>query len=101
MKLDDFTRGDVLIVTSRSRAGEERRGAVVTAVNFEGNGYVTIVGHDVQGLMPTGSGAFKPEQVGTTPYGLTVAVEKVGFVPPRDHHYWYPKPGDTAYDLMC
>lgn len=75
--LSDFQPGDLLIITSRSKAGEERRAAIVTIVNYN-NGLVTFAGRSAPGLLPTGEGAFDPAKVGTTPYGLTVAVEKVG-----------------------
>lgn len=98
--LSDFQPGDLLIITSRSKAGEERRAAIVTIVNYNNNnGLVAFAGRSAPGLLPTGQGAFDPAKVGTTPYGLTVAVEKVGHQKPVKP--WSPRPGDRGYDLMC
>lgn len=98
-KLSDFQPGDLLIITSRSKAGEERRAAIVTNVNYHNNGLVAFAGRSAPGLLPTGHGAFDPAKVGTTPYGFHCAVEKVGHESPREP--WSPKPGDRGYDLMC
>lgn len=81
-KLSDFQPGDLLVITSRSKAGEERRAAIVTTVNHNNNGQVAFAGWSTNGILPAGQGAFDPAKVGTTPYGLTVAVEKVGHQKP-------------------
>ena len=75
MKLEDFKPGDLLEITSRGKRGEEVRAAYVTLVNYNGCGCVTYAGRSVEGMMATGQGAFDPTQVGTTYYGLVVAVK--------------------------
>jgi hypothetical protein len=98
-KLDDFKPGDLLEITSRNNRGEEVRAAVVMFVNYNDLGYVTFTGdYSRQPMLATGSGAFKPEEVGTTKFGLCVAVKKVGHRP--HHRPWSPKPGDSAYDSV-
>jgi hypothetical protein len=101
MKLEDFKPGDLLEITSRGKRGEEVRAAYVTLVNYNGCGCVTYAGRSVEGMMATGQGAFDPTQVGTTYYGLVVAVKIVGHSPPRRAPFWQPRPGDVGYDLMC
>lgn len=96
--LSDFQPGDLLIITSRSKAGEERRAAIVTIVNYNNNGLVAFAGRSAPGLLPTGQGAFDPAKVGTTPYGLTVAVEKVGHQKPVKP--WSPRPGDRLLTMV-
>lgn len=90
--LSDFQPGDLLILTSRSKAGEERRAAIVTIVNHNNNGLVAFVGRSAPGLLPAIQGAFDPANVGTTPYGL--AVEKVGHQKPVNP--WSQRPGDRG-----
>lgn len=78
--LADYKVGDLLLMTTRMRLSTEIRGAEVTAVNFNNLGGVTYIGANVPSAhLPTGSGWFKPEEIGTKPYGL-VKVEK--YVPP-------------------
>lgn len=101
MKLQDFQPGDLLILTTRTKQGEERRGAIVTAVDFNRCGLVTFTGHAIESLMQTGSGAFDPEAVGTKPFGLAVEVEKVGHLKPTRDNFRGPCPGDRGYDNMC
>lgn len=100
MTLADFQVGDHLILTSRSRDGEEKRAAIVTLVNYNNLGGITYAGRDQKGMLPTGQGFFKPEEVGAKPFGFAVAVEFTG---QRSNPYpkiWSPKPGDRGYDLM-
>lgn len=98
--LADFKPGDVLVLTGRDNRGEDRRGARVTLVNYNGLGLVTYEGWRVGGLLESGHGAFKPEDVGTQRFGFTCAVEKVGTAGSA-YATFYPKPGDRGYDLMC
>lgn len=99
MDINEFKPGDRLIITSRNRQGEERRAAVVTIVNYNGNGLVTYSGDYREGFLPTGSGAFDPAKVGTTPFGFYTKVEKAGYSAPW--RPWSPAPGNRGYDLMC
>ena len=75
---NDFKAGDILIFTGRTLHGEELRIGVVTFVNFNGLGGVTYTcyhGQDIpDGCLQSGSGWFKPEEVGTKKYGFYCAV---------------------------
>lgn len=71
--LSDFKVGDVIIVTENTKVcGRRSLEAVVTAVDYNGNGLVTYSGSE------TGQGAFDPTKVGTTEYGFVVAVTRTG-----------------------
>jgi len=100
MTINDFRVGDLLVLTSRSKQGEERRAAVVTAVDYNGNGRVTYAGDFRDGgLLPSGQGAFNPAFVGRFRFGFSVAVEVVGHRRPQraaDHGWMVGHPG---YDL--
>jgi len=98
MTLDDFKVGDVLLFTQRSKRGEEKRVGLVTAINYNGLGRVTFTGAYGYNYLPTGSGSFKPEEVGTKPYGFHCAVEIIGHERPQ--RPWQPKPGDPGFDPM-
>jgi len=100
-KLENYKPGDILLITTRTRNGEEKRGAIVTVINYGGNGLVTFTGHHIEGMMETGSGAFDPATVGTKPFGFYCAVEKVGHVAPWTNSFHQPRPGDRSYDCMC
>ncbi|BAG41748.1 hypothetical protein [Ralstonia phage phiRSL1] len=81
LTLADFKPGDKLEFTQRFRVGDktvtEVRTAVVTLINWEGNGLVSYTGRVQEGMMRTGSGAFDPAAVGTKPFGFHCAVRKV------------------------
>lgn len=98
-KLEDFKPGDVLLITSHSNRGLDTRRAYVTCVDYNGNGRVTYADLPGSGLLGSGQGAFDPTKVGTTEYGLYYRVERTGetYTEPRR---WYPKPGDSGYDLV-
>ena len=103
--LDDFKVGDILLITCRYMSletVEETRVAVVHHVNYNGNGLVGYgpPRHSHGKTLSCGQGSFDPKKVGSKPFGFAVAVEKTGrrelaFQP------FTPRPGNTAYDLMC
>lgn len=104
LTLADFKVGDILEMTSRSLEGEEIRMAEVTAVNYNNRGEVTYCGHYgayAQGRLATGSGAFRPEDIGTKPFGFHVEVKKVGHIPSSNStlrgNGWMK--GHPGYDL--
>lgn len=102
LTLTDFKQGQALILTYRNRDGEERRSAWVSLVNYNNLGGVTYVGRYASGLLETGSGWFKPEELGTKRFGL-VGVEIVADASPAGYGYgsqWQPRPGDRGYDPM-
>jgi hypothetical protein len=98
MNVNDFTPGDVLLFTQRSKRGTEYRTGLVTHTNGP---WVCYIGHHVDGYLESGSGAFDPTLVGTRPYGFHCAVEKIGRAATPMQGFWRPRPGDTGYDLMC
>jgi len=108
MNMSDFEVRDLLIVTSRHKHRgeivEERRAAIVTAVDYNGLGCITFIPAyrlaSKEGILTSGSGSFKAEEVGTKPFGK-IKVEIVGKGSlPMDGH-WSPRPGNVGYDLMC
>ena len=85
-----YVTGDVLIMTYRHVDGEEDREAVVQSITADG--YVAVE------FTEGGQTAFHP---GHCPrqFGL-IEVKKTGRkVKPTPR--WYPKPGNSSYDLMC
>lgn len=101
-----FEVGDVLELTQVSRnpvTGEDRteyRTCIVSALQPDGN--VSYQGYRVDDRLETGQGAFRPERIGTTKYGFTVAVRKIGRGKPVSYGpTWTPRPGNRGYDSMC
>jgi hypothetical protein len=101
MKLNEFKPGDYLELTGRDKRGETISAAIVTAVDYNGLGLITYTGRYGTKLPISGSGAFNPEKVGTTPYGFYCEVKIVGHSKPRRHEFKGPRPGDRHFDLMC
>lgn len=101
MELNDFKPGDILELTQCTKNVTEFRTCQVTAVNYNGLGLVTFVGHRVDYRLDTGSGTFDPTKVGTTPYGFACRVRKIGHRKLWADSFRGPRPGDRAYDLMC
>lgn len=87
MTLQDFAVGDILLITGATQAGEDKRIALVTMINHNNNGLVTIgpyfyTGADRHKFGPcltSGQGAFDPAEVGSKPFGFYKRVEKIGF----------------------
>ncbi len=101
MKLNEFKQGDILELTERSLRGEQISSAVVSAVNYNDLGLITYTGHYYTKHVASGSGAFDPTKVGTTPYGFTVAVKIVGHIKPARRGFVGPRPGNRHFDLTC
>ena len=79
-KLNDYKVGDILLITSKMKSGEETRAARVTAINYNNNGHVTYTGtFRVEGYIPTGQGGFKPEEIGTKKFGFHHKVVVIGY----------------------
>ena len=78
--INDFSPGDVLLFTEKFKHGVEIRAAVVTHINFNDNGLVGYEGYYGcwAKYLPTGQGAFKPEEIGTKKFGFYKAVKKIG-----------------------
>ena len=93
MKIEDFKVREVLILTKRHLSGIKKYTVTVEAINHNSNGMVTYSGEK------SGQGAFFPENIGTTLFGLK-AVEKTGKFSPAFKGF-SPRPGDTGHDLMC
>ena len=94
-----FKVGDILKVTYRTKRGDDVRTARVTDTTWI-EGQVNYGGVYVDGKhLPTGQGAFRPEELGTRKFGL-VAVEVIGHRAPMAASRWQPQPGDRGYDLM-
>ena len=78
--LNDYEVNDVLLITETHKHGKETRAAVVSCINYKGNGLVTIMGY--YGLydeyLPTGQGAFDPKEIGTKKFGFYSEVKKIG-----------------------
>ncbi len=97
--MNTFNIGDVVLFTERSKKGEELRTAVIVGTNKFGD--TMIEGISGYGYLPTGSGAFRPEEVGTKPYGFYCKAEVIATGIKRSVSSFYPRPGDRGYDLMC
>lgn len=101
-KLNNYKVGDLLLITSKMKCGKETRAARVVHINYNGNGLVGYTGtFEIDGYIPTGQGAFNPEEIGTKKFSFHNKVEVVGHIKQSFYAAWYPKPGDLAYDLMC
>mgnify|MGYP006373836905 CR=1 FL=1 len=97
--LSDFKPGDLVVLTTLMRAGEEKRAARITSVDYLDRGYVLYEGWSrIEGVQPTGQGSFYPDLIGGSIYGLQ-KVEVVGHY--VEAPYRGPTPGDHAYDLLC
>ena len=60
----DFIIGEKIWIVSNLRHESEVRSAIVFDINYKGNGLITYIG-DYQGdFMPSGSGAFDPNEIG-------------------------------------
>ncbi len=101
MKLSDFKIGDILVITTRMRAGTETRCAQVSDLNYNGLGLVQHCPCRYKRLLDCGYGSWDPADVGAKQWGKQ-RVEIVGNKPvPGLAYFCGPRPGDTAYDLMC
>ena len=105
MKLNEFKQGDIILMTTRTKRSTEVRSAIVSSVNYNGNGEIGFTDYydkvDGANGLSSGSGSFDPERLGAKPFGL-IAVKIVG----HKKHYGLasfrgPRPGDRGYDLMC
>lgn len=105
MNISDFETGDVLLLTYRSRRGEDKRVAQVVAVNPNDNGLVHFAQPPVffkTEYLDAGQGVFKPGEVYRHPYAL-VGVRTLARLRPRNRFPITPcpRPGDRSFDLMC
>jgi len=69
--LDDFERGDRILLIQKSLREVEIRAAVIKVVDLDNNGLVTF-GDDYKNkeYLGSGQGAFFPEEIGKKRYGL-------------------------------
>ena len=101
MKLLDFKIGDIIVITTVMRAGTARRCAQVTDLDYNGLGLVQHGPTSYGDLLDSGYGSWDPTQVGAKRYGKQ-HVEVVGHRKIRGPGaHVSPRPGNTAYDLMC
>lgn len=95
--MDNFEVGDVVLITSRSKRGEETRAAIITTENDDGSyNFRDAYGY---GYLPSGQGRFHPEKIGMKPFGKQSAT-KIGHEDPRppfNYGSLYRNPG---YDIM-
>lgn len=99
MTLANFKTGDILLMTTRMKKGEEVRAAQVYFINYNGLGLVTFGDYYLEGYLPSGQGAFDPQKINERPFGL-IKVEVIGNKSLPWENRWYPRPGDRGYDLM-
>ena len=101
MTLSDFKIGDILVITTVMRAGTERRCAQVTDLNYNGLGLVQCGPCKYEDLLDSGYSSWDPADIGLKRWGkqkVEIVAHRTIRSPGRAS---YPRPGDTAYDLMC
>ena len=69
-ELINYAPGQTIFMKHRTAHGEQVRVARVTAVNYNDLGMVTFAPAYGRVCRPSGQGAFRPEKVGTKPFGL-------------------------------
>jgi len=100
MKIKNFTPGDILLITSKTKRGYETRMAQVTCINYNNNGLVTYCGKHSPDFQSTGSSTFDPQNIGKKPFG-NQSICIIGYERPWSDSFVGPRPGDRGYDLMC
>ena len=70
LELDDFQRGDKIIITTRSLRGTERRIAEVRLINHNNLNGITFGPAYHDDYMSSGQGHFEPSEIGKNRYGI-------------------------------
>jgi hypothetical protein len=95
---EQYKIGDIVLLHTKYRHETEVRAAQIRSIR---NGLFGFTGTFQTDFHPSGQGAFTIEQIGAKPFGL----QRVEFLCkgalPNLYATCSPRPGDTAYDLMC